>query len=91
MAYTYHTVASAARELMILERVLADERRKLKAAYANPGRHYGVGYKQIQKTIYNMERRRMMLHGELEKAKENERHGIPPLGPETTQEAMARQ
>lgn len=84
MAYTYHTVQSASRELENVQRVLAAEERRLKAARARTGKRFGTDIRKQEDTVSILRHRRDFLAGELEKARENERLGIPPLGPQPT-------
>ena len=44
----------------------------------------------MERTVDVLKRRLEFLTGELEKARENERLGIPPMGPETTDEWRAK-
>ena len=99
MAYTYHTVESASQMLNQLTKVLAETRLMLKADQERDraedlargkGCRRGPLRYSMERTIEEMERRREFLTGELEKAKENERLGIPPMGPETTDEWRAK-
>lgn len=93
MAYTYHTVESATRMLNQLTKVLAETRQTLKAMQerdrAKDSRRGPLRY-SLERTIEELERRQEFMAGELEKAKENERLGIPPMGPETTDEWRAK-
>lgn len=91
VAYTYHTVQSATRALNLVERTLAETRLALKAEETRTNRR-GVPLRSpLRKTVDRLEHRRDFLAGELEKARENERLGIRPQGPETTMERRARE
>lgn len=83
MAYTYHTVESALRELRPVESLLRTECARLRALEARAAeapefRDRGAEL-ECRRWIAVLTRRRGVLNRELEKARENERRGIRPL------------
>lgn len=83
MAYTYHTVASAEREIRVVDAALERNRRELEALRLRRPEARNRWAENVHvKQIGNLTRRRAFLVGELEKARENEAKGIAPLGNE---------